>query len=96
MRTVVEKYPKSSVSEMAGMIINGVKEGKQLRGGKFDIGDVWSRRSVVLSDSDSIHARQFTNERNTNFVFMFVYQPDSVDQTSCSSNWLATTSPTIS
>ncbi|MED9946158.1 MAG: tetratricopeptide repeat protein [Hallella sp.] len=80
MRTVVEKYPKSSVSEMAGMIINGVKEGKQLRGGKFDIGDVWSRRSVVLSDSDSIHARQFTNERNTNFVFMFVYQPDSVDQ----------------
>lgn len=80
MHTVVEKYPKSSVAELAGMIINGVKEGKKLRGGKFDIGDVWSRRSVVLSDSDSIKARQFTNERNANFVFMFVYQPDSVNE----------------
>ena len=79
MRTVVEKHPKSSVSELAGMIINGVKEGKKLRGGKFDIGNVWSRRTVVLSDSDSIHARQLTNERNTKFVFMFVYQPDSVN-----------------
>lgn len=80
MRTVVEKYPKSSVSELAGMIINGVKEGKKLRGGKFDIGNVWSRRSVVLSDSDSIQARTFVNERNTNFVFLLVYQPDSVNQ----------------
>ncbi len=80
MRTVVEKYPKSSVSELAGMIINGVKEGRTLRGGKFDIGNVWSRRSVVLSDSDSIQARTFVNERNTNFVFMLVYQPDSVNQ----------------
>ncbi len=80
MHTIVEKYPKSSVSELAGMIINGVKEGKKLRGGKFDIGNVWSRRSVVLNDSDSIHARQFTNERNTNFVFMFVYKPDSVNE----------------
>ena len=80
MHTVVEKYPKSSVAELAGMIINGVKEGKKLRGGKFDIGDVWSRRSVVLSDSDSIQARQLTNERNTKFVFMFVYQPDSINQ----------------
>jgi len=80
MHTVVEKYPKSSVAELAGMIINGVKEGKKLRGGKFDIGDVWSRRNVVLSDSDSIKARQFTNERNTNFLFMFVYQPDSINE----------------
>lgn len=80
MHTIVEKYPKSSVSELAGMIINGVKEGKKLRGGKFDIGNVWSRRSVVLSDSDSIKARQFTNERNTDFVFMFAYQPDSVNE----------------
>lgn len=80
MQAVVEKYPKSSVAELAGMIINGVKEGKKLRGGKFDIGDVWSRRNAVLSDSDSIKTRHFSNERNTNFVFMFVYQPDSVNE----------------
>lgn len=80
MHTIVEKYPKSSISELAGMIINGVKEGKKLRGGKFDIGNIWSRRSVVLSDNDSIKARQFTNERNIDFVFMFAYQPDSVNE----------------
>ena len=80
MRIVVEKYPQSRLAEMAGMIINGVKEGRRLRGGKFDLGDVWARRSVVLSDSDSIHARKLSNERNTNFVFMLVYQPDSVNQ----------------
>lgn len=80
MRVVVEKYPQSRLAEMAGMIINGVKEGRRLRGGKFDLGNVWARRSVVLSDSDSIHARKLSNERNTNFVFMLVYQPDSVNQ----------------
>lgn len=80
MRTLVEKYPQSKLAEMAGMILNGVKQGRRLRGGKFDLGDVWDRRSVVLSDNDSTNARTLTNERNTNFVFMLVYQPDSVNQ----------------
>ncbi len=80
MTTLVEKFPQSKLAEMAGMIINGVKAGKQLHGGKFDLGDVWSRRSVVLSDSDSINARQFTNDRNIDFVFMVAYKPDSVNE----------------
>lgn len=80
MRAVVEQYPQSRLAEMAGMIVNGVNAGRRLRGGKFDLGNVWDRRSVVLSDSDSIKARTLSNERNTNFVFMLVYQPDSVDQ----------------
>lgn len=80
MRTLLEKYPESGVSSLAGMIINGVQSGRRLRGGKFDMGDVWSRRSVVLSDSDSIAARQFSNERNVDFTFMVVYHPDSVNE----------------
>ena len=80
MEEVVTKHPQSEVSSMAGMIINGVKAGRRLHGGKFDIGDVWSRRSVVLNDSDSIAARTFTAERNADFIFMIAYQPDSVDQ----------------
>nr|MCR4853134.1 hypothetical protein [Prevotella sp.] len=79
MQTVVDKYAQSEVSSMAGMIINGVKEGRKLHGGKFDMGDVWARRSVVMSDSDSIAARKFEVERNTDFVFMIVYQPDSLN-----------------
>lgn len=80
MQEVVSKYPQSDVSPMAGMIINGVKAGRQLRGGKFDIGDVWEHRSVVLSDSDSIAARKFIAERNTDFTFMMVYSPDSLNE----------------
>lgn len=80
MKTVVEKYPTSEVSTMAGMIINGVKEGRQLRGGKFDMGDVWERRTYVLSDSDSIAARVFEPERDANFLFIIAYEPDSVDE----------------
>ena len=44
MKKVVEEYPQSEVSEMAGMIIKGVQAGRALQGGKFDIGDIWSRR----------------------------------------------------
>ena len=62
MQTVVDKYGQSEVSAMAGMIINGVKGGRKLHGGKFDMGDVWARRSVVMSDSDSIAARKFEVE----------------------------------
>ncbi len=80
MKEVVEKFPKSEVSPMAGMIINGVKEGRPLHGGKFDIGDVWSRRSVVLNDSDSIAARVFKAERDVDFCFIIAYEPDSVEE----------------
>jgi tetratricopeptide (TPR) repeat protein len=80
MKQLVEKFPKSEVGEMAGMIINGVNAGRRLRGGKFDLGNVWDRRTAVLADSDSINARKFSNERNTDFTFMLVYHPDSVNE----------------
>lgn len=80
MKEVVEKYPQSRISEMAGMIVNGVNKGKKLRGGKFDLGDVWSRRSAVLNDSDSIKNVSFSKERFTDFKFLLVYNPDSVNE----------------
>ena len=80
METVVKDYPKSVVSEMAGMIINGVKAGKRLYGAKFDLGDVWNRRTGVMTDVDSIASRTFSKERNTDFMFVFAYAPDSVKE----------------
>lgn len=80
MNTVVEKYPQSDVSSMAGMIINGVKAGRRLHGGKFDMGSVWERRADVLSDSDSIAVRQFLPERDVDYTFMLAYLPDSVNE----------------
>ena len=80
MEDMVKKFPKSRLAEMAGMIINGVKAGRKLHGGKFDIGDVWAQRSVVMSDSDSIAARRFLAEREVNFSFVVAYHPDSLQE----------------
>ena len=80
MQEVVEKHPQSEVSEMAGMILRGVQQGRTLHGGKFDMDDIWSRRTNDLADMDSTKVDTLTIERNINYVFMLVYQPDSVNQ----------------
>ncbi|MBQ6228647.1 MAG: tetratricopeptide repeat protein [Prevotella sp.] len=80
MNYVVKNYPSSRISEMAGMIVNGVKAGRKLHGGKFDLGDVWSRRAAVLNDSDSIAARRFVADRNKDFLFIIAYSPDSLNE----------------
>lgn len=80
MQEVVQGFPESKVSEMAGMIIKGVQEGKKLHGAKFSMSDVWNRRTAVMADSDSIAARKFNDERDIPFTFMLVYQPDSVKE----------------
>ena len=79
MQQVVEKYPQSEVAELAGMIVRGVQQGRQLHGGKFDMSDVWSRRSVVMTN-DSTKADTLRFERDVNYVFLLAYQPDSVNQ----------------
>ena len=79
LKEVVEKFPESEVSKMAGMIIKGVQEGRRLHGGKFDIDDVWTQRDVVLS-GDSTAVDTLSIERNDHYLFMLVYSPDSVNQ----------------
>ena len=79
LKVVVEKYPQSEVSEMAGMIIKGVQDGRRLHGGKFDIGDVWSRRDITLTE-DSTVTDTLSAERNQDFLFILTYQPDSVNE----------------
>lgn len=80
MKQVVEKYPDSEVSEMAGMILRGVQQGRQLHGGKFDMDDVWSRRLADFTGQDSTVVDTLTIERNVNYVFALLYQPDSISQ----------------
>lgn len=79
MKEVVEKYPQSEVSEMAGMIIKGVQEGRKLHGGKFDLGDIWSRRSMTVEVSDSTIADTLIVDRNVNYVFLLAFNADSVN-----------------
>lgn len=81
LKELVRKYPESDVSEMAGLIVKGIEEGRQLGSGLFDIGSIWARRTAgadALADSVAA-ARQFTPERNTRFVYMLALAADSVD-----------------
>ena len=79
MKQVVEQYPQSEVSELAGMIIRGIGQGRQLHGGTFDINDVWSLRTAKTA-TDSLKNDTLSIERDVNHVFLLAYQPDSVNQ----------------
>ena len=77
LKQVVEKYPKSEVSELAGMIIKGVQEGRTLYGGTFDLDDIWARRDLSLAQ-DSTSTDTLSADRNAPFLFLLAYQPDSL------------------
>ena len=79
LQEVVEKYPESEVSALAGMIVKGVQDGRRLHGGKFDIGNVWSRRDIALA-KDSTVTDTLSALRDDNFRFILAYQPDSVNE----------------
>jgi tetratricopeptide (TPR) repeat protein len=80
MKEVVDKYPQSEVSEMAGMIVKGVQEGKTLHGGKLDLGSIWERREVMTNDSTKSKTDTLSIERNTNFTFLLAYPEMSLDE----------------
>ena len=80
MQLVVSEYPQSKVSEMAGMIINGVKAGRQLRGSNFDLANMWDRRNIFLNEGDSLAETGLLKDRDINFNFVFAYAPDSLDE----------------
>ena len=82
MRQVVDKYPQSEVSPIAGMIIKGVEEGRRLHGGKFDLGDLWTRRSVIAAAADSTKADTLSAERQSPHVFMLLFNPSKVSPNS--------------
>jgi outer membrane protein assembly factor BamD (BamD/ComL family) len=79
MKQVVEQYPESEVSELAGMIIKGVQEGRRLYGGKFDIGEIWTRRDITMT-ADSTRADTLSAARDERFLFILAYEPDSVNE----------------
>ena len=80
LKEVVSKYLDSRLSEMAGMIINGVDAGRRLYGGKFDLNDVWTRRSIELNNRDSTRQKGYSPERNASFVFLLAYDPDKTNE----------------
>lgn len=81
MREIVEKFPKSTVSELAGLYVKGLKEGRLLASGKYEMGSIWERRTGYDAELDSAALDTvFSDEKNTNFVFVIAYERDSLDE----------------
>jgi len=80
LKAIVEKYPKASVSELAGLYVKGLKEGRLLASGKFEMGNIWERRHGI-ADGDSLgNDSTFNPEKNCDFVFVIAYERDSIDE----------------
>ena len=80
MRQIVELFPQSEVSEMAGQIVNGVQQGKRLQGGRMTAADIWRQRQNLEHPDDSTAIDTLSTQLDTRYTFVLAYSPDSVDQ----------------
>ena len=78
MKQIVENYPESEVSDMAGQIVKGVQQGRRLQSGKMS--DIWRQRQNLEHPDDSVHIDTLSTEREVRYAFVLAYTPDSVDQ----------------
>lgn len=81
LRQLVSDYPKSDVSEMAGLIVKGLESGRTIGSGIYDIGSLWSRRTSATQDAADSAARSkgLSAERITPFVCIVAYPTDSIN-----------------
>lgn len=81
LKEIVEKYPKSTVSELAGLYVKGLQEGRILASGKMEMGSIWSRAKGAGMMADSLMIdTAFTVDPLTNFVFVVAYEHDSINE----------------
>ena len=79
MRDIVQQYPQSTVSELAGLYVKGLENGRILASGRMGMGGIWDRRAGYLMDADSLSAdTAFVEDRNTDFLFVIAYEHDSI------------------
>lgn len=79
LKDIVSKYPENEISELAGLIAQGLQNGRLLTSGT--LGTIWQRRLNAGSDeqkADSL-VKPFVFEPNTGFIFMLAYEDGTVN-----------------
>ena len=81
LRSLIETYPKSDVSTLAGMMVKGLESGRTIGSGALDIGSLWSMREETANKSaeELAEQQQFETEQNTRFCFLIAYPTDTID-----------------
>ncbi|MCQ2069141.1 MAG: tetratricopeptide repeat protein [Bacteroidaceae bacterium] len=79
LKEIVTKYPQNEISELAGLIAQGIQNGKILQSTSF--GSIWDRRNgTAESDSAETEIPQFSEERYEPFIFVLAYPEGELDQ----------------
>lgn len=75
LKELVKKYPKEEISQLAGLIAQGIQNGKILQSTSF--GSIWDRRNGTAQDEYSAHDTipPFSDNRYEPFLFILAY-PD--------------------
>ncbi len=79
LKEVVSKYPENEISELAGLIAQGLKEGRLL--GSGSLGNIWSRRLATAegeSVADSLRP-EFSTDRYAPYRFVLAYEEGTVN-----------------
>ena len=81
LRELLQKYPESDVSAMAGMIVKGLESGREIGTGTFDLSSLWDRRTADADEAadEAAKKKQFSAERNAPYLFVLAYATDSID-----------------
>ena len=80
LKTVVEKYPKDEITEIAASIVKGIQEGRLLADDKYDASAIWARRSITAEQDSTGESHELSDEKLCNFVFLLAYPEKSLDE----------------
>lgn len=82
LKAVVEKYPENEITELAGLMLRGVQDGRLLQSGSFSVGSIWARRrGGVAGDSLSLDSLPpFTVQHTDPYLFVLAYEDGAVDE----------------
>lgn len=81
LRNLVKEYPESDVSEMAGLIVKGLQEGRQIGDPHYNLGSLWERRSMEADQNvdEALKKQALSPEREVPFVCLIAYPTDSLN-----------------
>ena len=79
LKEIVSKYPQNEISELAGLIAQGIQNGRILQSTSF--GSIWDRRNGTAQETlaDSL-LPQFSEDRYEPFIFILAYPEGELDQ----------------
>ncbi len=81
LKEIVSKYPQNEISELAGLIAQGMQEGRLL--GSGSLGNIWSRRLAVNGGAEAVADSlrpAFSTERLAPYNFVLAYEEGTLNE----------------